>query len=275
MLKYEHTEPTGDTGRSKDMANVANSVTDGMAGQGNIVTGWNVPSPWEGLGGSYPMGETHEVLGHEVPLDVDESLLEALGSCLFLDGHGEDPTEGEGVPALPADEVAGLVEAVTAHNNGGRVVRVSHAMVARAVAISRVWRLDHRGVCEMLLRHAVKGNLPALMMAEAEQARARMQARLDDPTTWNLWEIASGEWLDLTPVEGDGTDIVLVDGGPYALTGEGERRVGTKEGVIPMWALVAECDGVDPYDCEEFLRSITFEALIDEGLVRDTLGEVG
>lgn len=259
------------------MADARNIMANGTAERGDTTTGWNAPSPWAGLDGSYPTGETHEVLGHEVPLDVDKHLLESLGSCLFLDNHGEDPTEGEGIPSLPASEVAGLIEAVTAHNNADSrsAVLVSHAMVARAVAVARVWRSDHRGVCEMLLRRVLNGNLPTLMMAEAEQAKARMQARLADPTAWSLWEVASGEWLDLSPVDDDGMAFVLVDGGPYALTAEGERRIATKEGVLPMWALVAECDGVDPYDCEEFLRTVTFEALIDDGLVWDASGEVG
>lgn len=73
---------------------------------------------------------------------------------------------------------------------------------------------------------------------------------------------------DLDVVEDyDGEQTILVDGGPYALTAEGERRVSADEGLVPMWALIAECDGVDPYDCEEFLTDVVYDALVCDGLV--------
>jgi hypothetical protein len=218
---------------------------------------------------SYPEGATHEVLGYEVPVGVDERLLEEIGSAKFLDGNGDDPTEGEGVPPLPADEVAELVASVTAHNNVTRRLKASHANVARAVAIARIWRDDHRSACETLLRHAEHGKLPALMALQASQAIDRMRARLSDRRAWSLWEVASGEILDVETVDDGETETTIVDGGPYVLTRAGESRIGTKEGVLPMWTLVADCGDVDPYDCEDFLNDSVWDALIRDGLVRE------
>lgn len=236
------------------------------------VTAWESTSPWDGLSDAFPNGETHEVAGQGIPTDIDEDVLAAVGAALILDGNGDDPTDGEGIPPMPVDEVAKLVAAATARNNE-REHSVSYAAVANAVAMTRIYRFDHRNVCEMLLRHAEEGRLPVLMAAEGEQAIRRMRERLANPRSWSLWEIASGEWLDLALIDDNGTERTLVDNGPYVLTRKGEQLVGTEEGVLPMWVLMADAEHADPYECEELFREVTFTALMDEGLVWDSFDE--
>lgn len=230
------------------------------------------PSPWAGDTEAFPKGTTHKVLGHRIPASISMQALTELGSCLVLDGYGEDPLEGEGLPPLPEDEVAELLEYVTKHNNR-HGNQVSRAAVANALAMARVYRYDHKSVAEMLLRKVLDGKLPPDMGRDADAARERLERRLADPSSWSLWEVCSGEWLTLETVEGDDGDETIVDGGPYVLTKKGEAMVGAPEGVIPMWSLMADCADEDPYDCEGMFRRLTFESLVDNGLVRD--GEQG
>lgn len=227
-------------------------------------------SPWAGNDTAFPKGTTHKVMGFRIPASIGRADLEELGSCLVLDGYGEDPLGGEELPALPADEVAEIIECVTKHNNryGNQI---SRAAVANALAMARIYRYDHRSVIEMAIRKLMRRRTSAMRARAIAEQRRQLEAKLVDPKAWSLWDVCSGRWLEMEAVEGaDGTETVVVDGGPYVLTDAGEERVGTREGVIGMAELVLACDGEDPYDYEGVFRRITFERLTDEGLAYDT-----
>lgn len=223
---------------------------------------------WVGSTEAVSAGDTHEVLGSMIPVDMDEVTLATLGACPVLDSYGDDPTDGDGIPAMPAEEVAEFVAYAAAYNaSRHRGGDISKGAVANMMAIGRIYRLDHRQVAEERLRRIEQGG------GSSSEAR-NLRACLACDRAWSLWEVASGECLDLVTSEArDGREITSIDGTPYALTSQGERLIGTEEGAIPMWELMRECEGTDPYDYEEKLDSLLFEALIDNALVRNQYDE--
>ena len=216
-------------------------------------------------------GETHTVLGYDVPEGIDEPMLEALGSLPI-----EDET-GATVDTLPAGAVARFVEYATRHNNeadgDGEVSPSALVMSLGAERLIRWWdATDAKEEIPIISRNpGEKGSLPSTRRCPEERHREPEACPSHSWEHPSLWGLSTGQWLDLVPIRTwEGKDALFISGTHHhALTDKGERLLGTHDGMFPMWEIMGLLETSDLYDCEEILEGELIRRLLKNRLSYD------
>lgn len=219
------------------------------------------------------IGETHRVAGHQVPVGMTEADLVAIGRRPVLDENGDDPTDGEGVPPLPAGDVAAFVEYATRHNNDNGPV-VSDEALRRAIDVERLIRADNIGLAQSALRQmeerVASGQLDAAQRRQMELRARNLRREIAQAANWGLWAVSSGEALDLVgETDAHGRDVMVIDGTSYALTSRFASEIGTTDASVPMWDIMVELEQWDPYDYADFIEEMTYDILLADGKIYD------
>lgn len=218
-------------------------------------------------------GDTHSVLGHDIPVGMDEGMLTELGKLPLEDDMGER------VDALAPEAVAKFVAYATGHNNAcAEDETVSAEALVMALAADRLirwWGIDdaESEVLAITSKMESRWTLPCRKRRLGEEL-GTIKERLASPEdNWSLWRVSSGEWLELVPIrtwEGEDANVIN-ETVYYALTDDGNAAYGTPDGIFPMWEIMRLMETADLYECDELLARETLKRLRQKKLAYDLL----